>query len=129
MDGGLILVIAVSIIATVIVAVYYIWSWWLKKKSASPPNPPEKIEPPEPPEEQPTPPPPEAPPVRKIPEYLGNSNTMEIHDLRNLKPACQIERMNYENKIFFDNFEEAKEAMESKGYNGCRWCLSQYHTD
>ncbi len=64
-----------------------------------------------------------------VPAYLGNSNTMEIHDLGNIQPSCQIDRMNEENKVFFDNIEEAVEAMESKGYNGCRWCLSQYHTD
>jgi len=143
--GWLIFVIIASIAVTAAVLVPNIIQW--SKKSPPPPKPPENLDPLEPPEEQPAPPPPPAPQpqeiakptapappppvapaVKKVPEYLGNSNTMEVHDLSNIKPACQIDRMNEENKVFFDN-AEAKKAMESKGYDGCRWCLSQYHTD
>ena len=144
--GWLIFVIIASIAVTAAVLVPNIIQWFKK----SPLTTPENINPPEPLEEHhvPTPPPdpqpqevaeptapapalqpPVAPSVKKVPEYLGNSNTQEIHDLSKIKPACQINRINEENKVFFDNIEEAKKAMESKGYDGCRWCLSQYHTD
>ena len=69
------------------------------------------------------------PPVENLPKYLGNSNTMEIHDLNNLKPACQIERMNEEHKVFFYTLEEVEEAIKDQKYDGCKWCMNQYHTD
>lgn len=120
----LIIVIIISVGVTLAVLWPHIMVWL--EKSPPPPN----IDPPEPPDEQHAPTsPPVAPSVKKDPEYLGNSNTKEIHDLSNIKPACHIDLINEENKVFFDNIEEAKKAMESKGYDGCRWCLSQYHTD
>lgn len=72
--------------------------------------------------------PPVEPPVKE-PEYLGNANTLEIHDLSNLQPACQIDRMKEENKVFFNDLDEVKNAIDNGGYNGCRWCLTRYHTD
>lgn len=95
------------------------------------PSPAPKPVPSPAPKPAPTPapePPPVEPPV-KSPEYLGNSNTLEIHDLSNLQPACQIDRMTEAHKVFFEDIEEVKRAIDIEGYNGCRWCLSQFHTD
>lgn len=129
MEGlGLILSIAATVCAVVGLVVYYVMAWYKKHH-----NSPENIDPPKPQEAPepaaPAPPQPIAPSVKIVSEYLGNSNTKEIHDLRNIKPTCQIDRMNKENKVLFKNIEEAKKAMESMGYNGCRWCLNQYNTD
>ena len=67
-------------------------------------------------------------PAEKPPRYLGNSNTKEIHDLKNINGACQISRMKSQNKVFFKSIKDIKKAMHKKGYNGCKWCLSKYNT-
>ena len=66
---------------------------------------------------------------KKDTRYLGNSNTKEIHDLSNLSSACRIGKMREEHKVFFDNIKDVEQAIKTEGYNGCRWCLSKYHTD
>ena len=60
--------------------------------------------------------------------YLGNNNTMEIHDLENQNTNCQINEILEEHKVWFNTLEDAKAAMRHEGYNGCRWCMSKYHT-
>lgn len=90
------------------------------KKSQPPSKPPEKEDPTEALKQQLVHKPqeakqPVAQSVEKVPEYLGNSNIMEIHYLKNIKQACQIDRISEENKGFFDNNEEAKKAIASVG--------------
>lgn len=60
--------------------------------------------------------------------YLGNSKTKEIHDLKNTNRACQLIRMKSDNKVFFKSMKEARKAIRSRGYNGCRWCFGRYNT-
>lgn len=132
----LIFIILVSIGVTLSVLGPHIMEW-LKKPS--PPSDVSEKQPASTPPATPTPMPQEAAeptvpvpatlPVEKSPEYLANSHTREIHDLSNIKPACHIDLITKEHKVFFDNIEEAKKAMGSKGYDGCKWCLTQYHTD
>lgn len=122
MDGGvLILAIFVTIVVFVLVWLPSIVTWFqdffakkeqekeVAEQAASQPH--------------------EAPVARHTASYLGNLNTKEIHDLSNTQPRCHIERISEKNKIYFDTFEAAKKAMETAGYNGCRWCLSAYDTD
>jgi len=65
-------------------------------------------------------------PIKKT-RWLGNKNRghMEIHDLKNVKGACNVDRMNDENKVYFKSVREALE----KGFNGCYYCLPKYHTE
>lgn len=63
--------------------------------------------------------------VESTMQYLGNLNTMELHDLSNLQPSCRIGLMKDEHKTYFETIESALKC----GYNGCRWCLREYHTD
>ncbi len=51
--------------------------------------------------------------------YLGNSNTKEVHDLRNQQTQCQIDEIKDEHKVWFKTPEAAKKA----GYDPCYWCL------
>lgn len=61
--------------------------------------------------------------------YIVNWNTKEIHDLKNESPACKIDEMTPEGKEYFKTFEEADHYFKNKGFNGCAWCMPQYHTD
>lgn len=53
------------------------------------------------------------------PRYLGNSNTMQVHDLDNSKPGCQISEIKQEHKVSFDTLSEAKRAE----YDPCAYCI------
>ena len=61
--------------------------------------------------------------------YLANSNTLEIHDLDNTQIICQIEEILPEHGIPLETLSDVLEYIENRGYNGCRWCLEEYHTD
>ena len=61
--------------------------------------------------------------------YLANSNTKEIHDLNKTKENCQINEIKDEHKIELESIEEVKRYIQESNYNGCAWCLPQYHTD
>jgi hypothetical protein len=61
--------------------------------------------------------------------YLGNSNTLEIHDLDNTQTNCQIDEILPEHRIPLETISDVLEYIENRGYNGCRWCLEEYHTD
>ena len=51
--------------------------------------------------------------------YLGNKNHMEVHDLQNEQPGCQIPEIKPEHKVYFDSLDEAK----GRGYDNCHYCL------
>ncbi|MFX0174278.1 MAG: hypothetical protein ACFE9L_20550 [Candidatus Hodarchaeota archaeon] len=63
------------------------------------------------------------------PRYLGNTNTKEIHDLDRVKLDCKISDIKKEHIVYFKTLEEAENAMETQGFNGCYWCMRKYHTD
>lgn len=50
--------------------------------------------------------------------YLGNKHHMEVHDLRNEKPLCQIPEIKSKHKVYFDSLKEA----HGEGYDNCHWC-------
>jgi len=57
-------------------------------------------------------------------KYLGNSDTdhMEVHDLLNGKPQCQIDEIiSAENAVVFspDTLEQA----HNEGYDNCAYCI------
>ena len=63
------------------------------------------------------------------PRYLGNNNTKEIHELEKQTTNCQIDEILGEHKVWFNTLEEVKAAIRNEGYNGCAYCMPQYHTD
>ncbi len=65
--------------------------------------------------------------------YLLNKNTGEVHDLRNLKSRCGIDKMSNKNKKFL-NESEYNDLMkigkfEKKSINGCRFCMEKLDSD
>lgn len=53
--------------------------------------------------------------------FLGNSRSREVHDLENPKPACQVNEMPFDRRVFFASAEQAIEA----GYDRCAYCLGR----
>ncbi len=52
--------------------------------------------------------------------YLGNANTMEVHDLDNERSLCQInEIIRAGNDRPFTSLADAKRL----GYDNCHWCI------
>lgn len=53
--------------------------------------------------------------------YLGNSNTMQVHDLDHEKRNCQIAEIKVEHRVLFtpDTFAQAKR----EGYDPCDYCI------
>ena len=57
-------------------------------------------------------------------KYLGNSNTdhMEVHDLGNEKPQCQIDEIiSAENAVVFN--PDTLEQAHDEGYDNCAYCI------
>lgn len=101
-----------------------------KEEPAPPPSPAAGPEPAPSPTsaEQPDPAPGPVPPA-KHGRYVANNHTREIHDTQNLSPACMFDTITEEHKVFLDSLEEVEHAIEKRGYDGCRWCMSSYDTD
>lgn len=54
--------------------------------------------------------------------FLGNTNTMEVHDLNNEQTNCQIhEIIAAGHAVVFtpDTLDQA----HSEGYDNCKWCI------
>ncbi len=52
-------------------------------------------------------------------QYLGNSNTKEVHDLLNPKGNCRTDQISNDHRVYFETLARAKAA----GYDNCYWCL------
>jgi len=57
--------------------------------------------------------------VYALKRYLGNSNTMEVHDTQNQKVGCKLDQINAQHQRWFDTHAEAQRA----GFDNCAWCL------
>jgi len=60
-------------------------------------------------------------PAQPKTRYLGNSNTRELHDLKNQKPACQIDEIKADHRV---NFKTQKEAL-ALDYDYCAYCFGK----
>ena len=60
-------------------------------------------------------------PTQPKTRYLGNSNSRELHDLNNQKPACQIDEIRVDHRI---NFKTQKEAL-ALDYDYCAYCFGK----
>ncbi|MBT3304414.1 hypothetical protein HN592_03355 [Candidatus Woesearchaeota archaeon] len=52
-------------------------------------------------------------------KYLGNKNTMEVHDIDNEKKQCQLNEIKEEHKEGFYTLQQAHAA----GFDNCHWCI------
>ncbi len=60
-------------------------------------------------------------PVQPKTRYLGNSHLRELHDLKNQKPACQIDEIRFDLRI---HFKTQKEAL-TLNYDYCAYCFGK----
>lgn len=52
-------------------------------------------------------------------KYLANRNSLEVHDLDNLKTQCSVHLMAFKNKHRLFSLSKAHKM----GYDNCRWCI------
>jgi hypothetical protein len=64
-----------------------------------------------------------------MPRYLANNNTKELHDLHYTQENCQIDEIKEEHRIPLNSIEDVERFIKEYGYNGCEWCMFEYHTD
>ncbi len=58
--------------------------------------------------------------IVKRKRFLGNTNTLEVHDTHNEKNGCQLDKIKLEHRRWYDSLAEAK---RDKRYDNCHWCL------
>lgn len=58
--------------------------------------------------------------IYKQKRYLGNTNTLEVHDTQNEDTNCQLDEILTEHRRWYDSLEEAK---RDYSYDNCHWCL------
>lgn len=63
-------------------------------------------------------------------QYLLNQNTKEVHNLDNEKTECQINEIKSDHIKMFDDVNAALNYPNTytRMNDGCKHCLSQYHT-
>lgn len=58
--------------------------------------------------------------IFKVKRYLGNTNTLEVHDTYNEHDACHLDKIAAEHRKWYDTLAEAK---ADKRYDNCYWCI------
>ena len=58
--------------------------------------------------------------ITKRKRYLGNVNTLEVHDTYNEKSRCRLNEIKLEHRRWYDTLVEAK---RNYAYDNCHWCL------
>lgn len=58
--------------------------------------------------------------IVKLKRYLGNLNSLEVHDTSNEQSGCQLDEIKPEHRKWYDTLQEAK---ADKPYDNCAWCL------
>ena len=58
--------------------------------------------------------------VVKVKRYLGNTNTLEVHDAYNENANCQLDEITLAHRRWYDSLTEAK---ADEAYDNCAWCL------
>ena len=58
--------------------------------------------------------------IVKVKRYLGNVNTLEVHDTANESSNCQLDEIAREHRRWYDSLAEAK---RDRAYDNCHWCL------
>lgn len=60
--------------------------------------------------------------IVKIKRYLGNTNTLELHDTDNETRNCQLDEIEAEHRQWYDAMLDAK---RDRDYDNCHWCMGQ----
>ena len=58
--------------------------------------------------------------VVKQKRFLGNTNSLELHDTSNEKSSCQLTEIKLEHRRWYDTAAEAK---RDRSYDNCHWCI------
>ena len=58
--------------------------------------------------------------VTKVKRYLGNINTLEVHDTQNENGNCQLDEIQEPHRRWYDTLAAAK---ADQGYDNCAWCI------
>lgn len=58
--------------------------------------------------------------VYKLKRYLGNTNTLEVHDTDNENANCQLDEIESDHRQWYDTLAEAK---RDRDYDNCAWCI------
>ena len=58
--------------------------------------------------------------IVKRKRYLGNVNTLEVHDTNNEKSQCQLGEILLEHRRWYDTLRQAKSDL---AYDNCHWCI------
>jgi hypothetical protein len=58
--------------------------------------------------------------IYKTKRYLGNTNTVEVHDTDNEATNCQLDEILPEHRRWYDTLQEAKRDL---AYDNCAWCI------
>ena len=56
----------------------------------------------------------------KLKRYLGNTNTLEVHDTQNEQTNCQLDEIQAQHQRWYDSLAEAKRDLD---YDNCYWCI------
>ena len=58
--------------------------------------------------------------IFKQKRYLGNTNTLEVHDTQNENTNCQLAEIKEEHRRWYDTLTEAKRDL---AYDNCAYCI------
>ncbi len=56
----------------------------------------------------------------KLKRYLGNTNSLEVHDTQNEKTNCQLDEIKLEHRRWYDTLASAK---ADRPYDNCARCI------
>ena len=63
--------------------------------------------------------------VVSLKRYLGNAETLEVHDTDNVWASCRLGEIPSEHVHWYDTLEAAK---NDRPYVNCSWCLGGFRT-
>lgn len=58
--------------------------------------------------------------VTKLKRYLGNINTLEVHDTQAESTSCRLDEILPEHRKWYDTLSAAKADGD---YDNCAWCI------
>jgi hypothetical protein len=62
--------------------------------------------------------------ITKLKRYLGNTNTLEVHDTANERQGCELDLIKLEHRKWYDSLAQAK---ADRPYDNCAWCIGDSH--
>lgn len=60
--------------------------------------------------------------ITKVKRYLGNVNTLEVHDTDNETVNCQLDEVLSEHRTWYDTLSAAK---ADRDFDNCAWCIGR----